>query len=151
MHLIYGYQIASTSYPRKLPQRIFKRPKMPLNNGRENVLHGFLIKRLNTNNIEMSEEPRRHIVPATPWWSHGWHHHNIYQLQYTGVLPVEPVPLINPLTKDLYGGLGPVLLFGWHVQVIHKHHHFLPQCGAKHTLLPPEIYKSVQNQILWNQ
>lgn len=121
---------------------------MPLNNGRENVLHGFLIKGFNSNDIEMSEEPGGHIVPATSWWPHGRHHHNVYQLQNTGVLPVEPVSLVDPLTEDLYGGLGPILLLGRHVQVIYKHHQFLPQCGAIHTLLPSEIHNSMQIQIL---
>lgn len=121
---------------------------MPLNNGRENVLHGFLIKGFNSNDIEMSEEPGGHIVPATPWWPHGRNHHNVYQLQHTCVLPVEPVSLVDPLTEDLYGGLGPVLLLGRHVQVIHKHHQFLPQRWAIHTLLPSEIHKRIQNQIL---
>lgn len=52
-------------------------------------------------------------------------------------LPVKPVSMINPLSQDLNGGLGTILFFGWHVEIIHKHHYLLTNGWSIYTTLPP--------------
>ena len=125
------------THPRKLSQRVFKRSEMPLNNGRENVLHGFLVERLDADDVEMSQEARCHIVPAPSWGPHCRHHDDVHQFQHAGILPVEPVPLVDPLPQDFYRRLCPVLFLGRHIEIIHEHHQFLPKGWAIYTFLPP--------------
>jgi len=52
-------------------------------------------------------------------------------------LPVKPVSMINPLSQDLNGGLGTILLLSWHVEIIHKHHYLLTNGWSIYTTLPP--------------
>ena len=51
-------------------------------------------------------------------------------------LPVKPVSMINPLSKDLDGGLGTILLFSWHVKIVNKHYYLLTNGWAIYTTLP---------------
>ena len=48
-------------------------------------------------------------------------------------LPVKPVSMINPLPQDFNGWLGTILLLGWHVKIIYKHHHLLADRRSIHT------------------
>ena len=64
--------------------------------------------------------------------------HHIDQEDLGGVLLVVPVFVVQPLSQQLDGRLGAVLLFGRHAQVIHKHHRLLVHGRAIHTLAAPE-------------
>ena len=46
------------------------------------------------------------------------------------LLPVKPVPMINPLPQDFDRGLGTILLLGWHVEIIYKYHHLFANGGS---------------------
>lgn len=47
--------------------------------------------------------------------------YNINEVDFGCVLPVVPVPMVNPLAKQLNGRLGAILLLGRHVQVVNEH------------------------------
>ena len=44
--------------------------------------------------------------------------------------------MINPLSQDLDGRLGTILLFSWHVEIIHKHYYLLTNGWPIYTTLP---------------
>ena len=44
--------------------------------------------------------------------------------------------MIDPLSQDLDGGLGTILFFSWHVEIIHKHYYLLTNGWSIHTTLP---------------
>ena len=69
--------------------------------------------------------------------SGSWTYH-VSELQFGSVFLVVPVSVVQPLSEQLNGWLGTVLLFGWHVQVIHKHHCFLTHGRTVNTFTPPE-------------
>ena len=73
---------------------------------------------------------------------------HINQLQPRGVLLIVPVLVVLPLAKELNRGLSPVLLLGWHVQVIHKYHSLLPHSWAVHTLTTPMVRKERRRIII---
>lgn len=65
----------------------------------------------------------RHRITTQPWCTTG--------------LPVKPVSMINPLSQDLNGGLGTILLLSWHIKIIYKHHNLLTNSWSIYTTLPP--------------
>ena len=50
--------------------------------------------------------------------------------------------MINPLPQDFNRWLGTILLLGWHVKIIYKHHHLLADRRSIHTT-PPSTRQSV--------
>ena len=53
--------------------------------------------------------------------------------------------MINPLSQDLNGGLGTILLLSWHVEIIHKHHYLLSNGWTIYATLPP-VKRSVADE-----
>lgn len=46
------------------------------------------------------------------------------------LLPVKPVPMIDPLPQDFDRGLGTILLLGRHVEIINKYHNLFANGGS---------------------
>ena len=44
---------------------------MPVNDGSEDLCHGVVIKGINRNDIHMSSEPPRDVIPTPTWGTHG--------------------------------------------------------------------------------
>ena len=52
-------------------------------------------------------------------------------------LPVKPISLVNPLSQNLNGRLGTILLLGRHVQIINKDNQTLSWGWTIHSFLTP--------------
>ncbi len=55
------------------------------------------------------------------WRSHGSDQLYINKFHGSDLFEIIPVPVIKPLSKQLYGRLCSVCLTDWHVQIINKH------------------------------
>lgn len=71
---------------------------MPVHDFPKDGDHGVIIKFINGDHVEVSQEARGHRVPATTWWAHGSHDLDVNQLHGCGFLQVIPVPVIQPLS-----------------------------------------------------
>ena len=45
--------------------------------------------------------------------------------------------MINPLSQDLDGRLGAILLLSWHVKIVNEHYYLLTNGWSIYTTLPP--------------
>lgn len=67
---------------------------------------------------ELSLSRTSNVIPSSPGGPHGCHKQHIHNVQLICVLLVKPATMVNPLPQELNGRLGPIHLFGWHVEVI---------------------------------
>ena len=82
----------------------------------------------------MPLETWRDGVPPSPRGAHGTHECDVHQFpEGADGLAVVPAPVVHPLPDELDGGLGPVHLQGWHVQVVDEEHKAFAQGGTEDT------------------
>ena len=94
---------------------------VPVHDPPEDGDHGVIIKLVNGDHVEVSEETRGDRIPATARGTHGGHNLDVNQLHGRGFLEVVPVPVIQPLSEQLNRRLSSKLLQHGHIQIIHKH------------------------------
>ena len=67
---------------------------------------------------ELSPSHTSNVISSSTRGAHGCHKQHINDVQLVCVFLVKPVTVVNPLPQELNGRLGPIHLFGWHVEVI---------------------------------
>ena len=60
---------------------------MPLDDWTEDVLHRRLVKRVDADEVEVTQEAVRHVVAATARWTHRCQHDDVLKVEDAGVFP----------------------------------------------------------------
>jgi hypothetical protein len=93
-------------------KRSFNERYSELNNGRIKILlevpidfrsedstEGFVVERIDAQDVEVAKEPGRYLASAAARRTHGRQEENVQQLELRRVLLVVPVTVIDPLKR----------------------------------------------------
>ena len=95
--------------------------EVPGHDAREDEAHRLVRKLVYGDRVEVPEEPGGDWISAPTGGPHGGNDLYVHQVHSNVLFEVVPVPVVEPLAQEFYGGLGAVGLTRRHVQVIHKH------------------------------